>query len=224
MSTRTTKLNLVNNTGSDPFSLDDFSTNWNILDSEPGVYVCTSTTRPTWGPNQAGRTIVETDTFRLLVWNGGNWQEPLTAPGVWMFESAPQLALAANVSTSWTLGSISVKRPCQIVTITSVVASKLAAQSVSLASSGRIDGTGSNISGAGTGGIQWPSATVVSNSWSDLRSATFFGYRRVNPGTHTLGVASSVSTSTGSGTTGLTVRALSILAIVTAPSGGMSLV
>ena len=82
MSTRTTKMNLVSNSGSDSFLLQDFATNWNTLDSAPGIYICTSQTRPTWGSNQAGRAIVETDTFRNLIWNGGNWQEPLVAPGV----------------------------------------------------------------------------------------------------------------------------------------------
>lgn len=226
MSTRTKKLNLINNTGSDPFLLSDFANNWAAIDASPGVYVCTSKTRPTWGTNQAGRTIVETDTFRQLIWNGGNWQEPLVAPGVWQFETAPSLNIGGNgVNTSWTLGSVSVKRACQLITWTSVVASRgldnTQAANINLA--GRIDGTNSNMSGAYTGMLQWSTQQYFSNSWTDYKSATMFGYRRVTPGTHTIGVAATTGTSTRSGDTKIMLRALSVVVMATTPSGGLSL-
>jgi hypothetical protein len=72
VSTRSDILQLILNAsdGSDPFLLSDFLTNWGILDSSPGVFICTSSTHPSWGTDQAGRLVFETDTLDFLGWNG----------------------------------------------------------------------------------------------------------------------------------------------------------
>jgi hypothetical protein len=54
----------------DTFSTAQYNANWNALDASPGILVCTSTTRPTWGANQTGMRISETDTGLLWTWNG----------------------------------------------------------------------------------------------------------------------------------------------------------
>jgi hypothetical protein len=52
------------------FSLDDLSDNWEALDDHPGVYLCTSTTRPDWGADNAGQLIFEGDTGLHWVFDG----------------------------------------------------------------------------------------------------------------------------------------------------------
>jgi hypothetical protein len=54
----------------DTFSTAQYNANWNALDNYPGLFVCTSTSRPAWGANQNGMRISETDTGLLWTWNG----------------------------------------------------------------------------------------------------------------------------------------------------------
>lgn len=62
---------MIKNTLSDLFRVADYETNWNILDDFPGVFICTSATRPTtWGALQEGLAIFETDTLLLWHWTG----------------------------------------------------------------------------------------------------------------------------------------------------------
>ena len=70
MSTTTDKLGLKKPAGTDPFLLTDFNSNTDLIDRAPGVYYCTSTTRPTWSSPQAGRMILETDTKKMFIWPG----------------------------------------------------------------------------------------------------------------------------------------------------------
>lgn len=69
MSTYSTVLGLKINDESDLFQLADFNSNYEILDQSPGTYICTSTTRPNWGPGQDGRLIFMTDLKQLSYWN-----------------------------------------------------------------------------------------------------------------------------------------------------------
>lgn len=70
MSTTTDKLGLKKPAGTDPFLLTDFNSNTDLIDRAPGVYYCTSSTRPSWSSPQAGRMIVETDTKKMFIWPG----------------------------------------------------------------------------------------------------------------------------------------------------------
>lgn len=78
MPTPSPRLGLLEPSTSDPFSTQDIATNWGILDKYPGIYVCTSQTRPQWGQAQAGMRISETDTGLEWRWDGANFQR--TAP------------------------------------------------------------------------------------------------------------------------------------------------
>lgn len=61
----------MRHTLSDRFRIQDYTDNWNLLDSFPGVFVCTSGTRPgDWGAPQTGLIIFETDTTLLWYWTG----------------------------------------------------------------------------------------------------------------------------------------------------------
>jgi hypothetical protein len=69
VATYSTVLGLKLNDESDPFQLSDFTANYQILDAAPGTFICTSTTRPTWGANQNGRLIFMSDLKQLSYWN-----------------------------------------------------------------------------------------------------------------------------------------------------------
>lgn len=75
MATFSSVLGLKLNSQSDPFALADFVANWNILDASPGVFICTSTSRPNWGTSQAGRMIFMTDLKQLSYWTGSAWAD-----------------------------------------------------------------------------------------------------------------------------------------------------
>jgi hypothetical protein len=70
MPTPSTKLALNIFSTADTFSTAQYNANWTTLDGYPGFYICTSTTRPTWGANQTGMRIQETDTGLSWMWNG----------------------------------------------------------------------------------------------------------------------------------------------------------
>jgi hypothetical protein len=70
MPTSSTRLALNIFSTADVFSTAQYDANWSLLDNYPGIFVCTSSTRPTWGANQNGMRIHETDTGLSWVWNG----------------------------------------------------------------------------------------------------------------------------------------------------------
>lgn len=76
MPTPTAKLGLLKPSTVDPFSTTDIATNWQTIDNNPGVLICTSATRPgmagapAWGAAHKGREILETDTMLKWIWNG----------------------------------------------------------------------------------------------------------------------------------------------------------
>lgn len=87
MATFSTILGLKLNSQSDPFQLADFIQNWGILDASPGIFICTSTSRPSWTSSQSGRLIFMTDQKCLSYWNGTSWNDlrdsaPVFAGGV----------------------------------------------------------------------------------------------------------------------------------------------
>ena len=71
MTTQTNILGLKRHTLSDDFQIQDYTDNWLVLDASPGIFICTSGTRPaTWGSAQEGRLIFEKDTTLLWRWSG----------------------------------------------------------------------------------------------------------------------------------------------------------
>ena len=92
MATYSTVLGLKLNQLSDPFELSDFTSNYEILDASPGVFICASTARPSWGSPQAGRLIFMTDLKQLSYWNGTSWQD--------LRDSAPVFAGGAFLGAS----------------------------------------------------------------------------------------------------------------------------
>lgn len=221
MSTRTSKLSLISsNVATDPFKQSDFVDNWATLDANPGLYICTSKTRPTWGAPQKGRGIIETDTWRQLLWSGSAWKEPLVAPGVWAFEGDPGQTLGPGTTVNWTMGTIDVTRPCVLTIINSIKANfyPIATPHGTWADFfGTVNGKVSNISNAHSGHVQWQQYPQRTNT-SDYRAATFFGtWSATTPGKYIIGIKAITPSSNASG---VLAQAMSTLILVTAPNGG----
>lgn len=81
MPTPSPKLGLALPSQPDDFSTADVRANWEKIDAAPGTFICTSTTRPTWGVNQAGRHIYETNTGVTRAWTGSTWRVEGYEPG-----------------------------------------------------------------------------------------------------------------------------------------------
>lgn len=117
MATFSTHLGLKLNSGSDPFLLSDFIGNWNILDSAPGTYVCTSLARPSWGSAQAGRLIFMTDLKQLSYWDGGSWQDLRDGAPVFVAGTGISTWMSKNTSPVFTIMNFTSPRPCALTII-----------------------------------------------------------------------------------------------------------
>jgi hypothetical protein len=100
VATYSTVLGLKLNQLSDPFELSDFVANWSILDANPGYFICTSVSKPSWGAAQAGRMIFMTDLKQLSWWSGTAWND--------LRDSAPVFAGGSYLSVACNPGSTGV--------------------------------------------------------------------------------------------------------------------
>jgi hypothetical protein len=67
-------MGLVQLDGTTSVDPGDFTDAFSVIDGAPGLFICTSGTRPgTWGANQSGRLILETDTTLIWRWTGVAW-------------------------------------------------------------------------------------------------------------------------------------------------------
>jgi hypothetical protein len=95
--------------------LADFVGNWTLLDGSPGIYICTSSTRPTWTSAQAGRLIFMTDYECLSFWNGTAWLDCRDAAPVFAAGTYVNSAIAHNTSAVYTVVSLTLPRSCSLV-------------------------------------------------------------------------------------------------------------
>lgn len=115
MATYSSRLGLKRPDVTDPFLTQDFYDNYNLLDAAPGMHICTSSTKPNWGVNQAGRSIFMTDYRQIEVWDGTNWIEPVqTSPGHYWSLSA-SADMSRNTTTTYNIGSFTVSRPARLL-------------------------------------------------------------------------------------------------------------
>jgi hypothetical protein len=121
VATYSTYLNLKLNAGSDPFLLSDFINNWDILDTSPGVYICTSLTRPSWGTAQAGRKIFMTDLEQTQFWNGSSWQDERNSVPTFAYGVYLNTSMNRNSSPQFTIMQFSTPRPCAMAIILTAV-------------------------------------------------------------------------------------------------------
>lgn len=107
-------LGLTRPAGTDPFLRATIVDDLDILDQYPGVFPCLSTARPTWGPDQAGMLISETDTGLLRRWDGTAWGVPENSVRSQRLSLSLSTTLSNNATATYTLGNILTMRPCVI--------------------------------------------------------------------------------------------------------------
>ena len=114
MATYSTLLNLKLNDPTDPFLLSDFVSNYEILDASPGVFVCTSSSRPTWGSGQAGRMIFMTDYKQLSYWTGSAWADLRDSAPVFFTGSVIGTSIASGSTPTFTVLTFTTPRACSM--------------------------------------------------------------------------------------------------------------
>lgn len=115
MSTLTPRLSLKRPDDTDPFLTQDFVDNYNKLDAAPGTYICTSSTRPSWGSAQAGRTIFLTDYKCFQYWDGSAWQNERAATGLFAGGAIFDATLSKNAVVVYNLLNFTTPRPCSLL-------------------------------------------------------------------------------------------------------------
>lgn len=106
-----TKDNLPMQQGGDTLDVSVFRSLRDALDGRL-VYVCTSATRPTGSARFAGRVIIETDTKRLLVWDGSAWV--WLAGGVRQYRSSVAAPSKTTGQTITTLAILAQPVACRV--------------------------------------------------------------------------------------------------------------
>lgn len=114
MATFTTYLGLKVNASTDPFLLSDFTSNWNTIDANPGIFICSSTTRPSYSSGQAGRLIFMNDLKQLSYWNGSSWQDLRDSAPIFSSGSFINTSMSAGSSPTFTICSFTTPRPCSL--------------------------------------------------------------------------------------------------------------
>lgn len=183
MSTLTPRMKLIRNDGQDPFKRQDFIDNWNKIDAAPGVHICTSTSRPTWGQAEAGRQIQETDTKRQVLWTGTSWQDPLNVPPAWFLSVDIDKELSKGVDRTFTIGTFTTSRPLNSTIIMNVRVGAMPRQAQYLRGYIYIDDKQRTLSTGWVDQVQWPNAQLDSDA-RDWRILNMFAPANVDPGTH----------------------------------------
>jgi hypothetical protein len=114
VATFSTVLGLKLNQLSDPFELSDFVANWDILDASPGIFICTSVSRPSWGTAQKGRLIFMTDLKQTSYWTGTAWAD--LRDSVPTFAGGTFLSVKCNPGSSgvFNILTLTTPRPCSM--------------------------------------------------------------------------------------------------------------
>lgn len=204
MSTTTPRLGLISPAGTDQFERADFVSNYAILDQYPGTFVCTSTTRPHWTSAQLGQLILETDTKRMMEWDGSSFHEVQSAPSAWMRSIDPSISTSGPISLSshqslqFTIGTISLRRPASIAMLVNCNIKQMRYQSFSASFTPLIDnGYVGPYTGTGAEVSQWHTFGTEGN-WNDYRVIPGFGMKSVGAGNHSLGIRMTTQQGTGS--------------------------
>lgn len=192
MSTSSQRMGLKIPDGSDPFLRTDFVQNYNTSDKYPGNWICTSTTRPTWGAGQAGMCITESDTRRTMMWTGTTWREMLYGPAVWWGHMRPQVMVGQNTMVTYTVGTFTVNRPGALFAMITTEIALPCRGRIGTTLRAMIDGADANFE-AGAGGTgeyvetNFPNtATFGTQRW--YQTAPSLGVRNISAGTHSVGI------------------------------------
>lgn len=221
MATYSTYLGLKLNQSSDPFLLSDFVNNWTILDGSPGVFICTSSTRPSWSAPQAGRLIFMTDYEQLSFWNGSAWLDcrdaaPVYAAGVYL-----NTGVTHNTSASFTVINLTLPRTCSLVVMVTGTYQCPAGAYQSLWQRVLVDGVGATNNQLGGFREQLRfSPTFGFNDIAGLCATSFQVAAGLNPGSHTIGLGVDVGNVSNQTITMGGIKALAFIS-VTNPSNSL---
>ncbi len=208
MSGTTPKIGLMTWEESDPFDIDNFNSNNQLMDTYAGDFICTSVSRPSWGAAQAGMKIFQTDTRQTLSWSGTAWHEVLTAPPLWVGTVSPNVAVGQNTTVTYLLGTITVHRPGTLAVWLSASYAILPYQIGGGTLRPTVDGNAVTL---GDGGSLYVNSQVstsyINNAYRDYPQIPAMGIAAVGVGTHTFGVA---FTGLSYGTTGQVIELNSV--------------
>lgn len=199
MSTTSQHMGIKIPDGSDPFLREDFVENYNTLDQYPGNWICTSTTRPSWGAAQTGMCITETDTRRTLIWTGSTFREMLYGPAVWWGALRPNATISHSTTVSFTLGTFTVNRPGSLAVFSTTEYALQIYGYMGATTRILVDGAVASFDPSiaeftATNNL-WPDGTVITtNTNSSTQPA--LGARNISAGTHSIGIQAT-GTSTG---------------------------
>lgn len=185
MSTLSPRMSLKRPDDTDPFLTQDFVDNWNKIDAAPGVHICTSTTRPSWGVNQTGRTVFLTDWKCFQYWSGSAWLNERAATGLFAGGAVFDATLSKNAVVTYNLVNFTTPRPASLAIAMSMTVScdSRFTQDVY----GRIvyDG-GDTLLGAYSDAMRFTGRS--DDSSADMKmTMTMLGVVNVSAGAHTLG-------------------------------------
>ncbi|MGW1436861.1 hypothetical protein ACWD7M_16620 [Streptomyces griseus] len=187
MSGTTPRLGLKTYDQSDPFLRQDFNDNSARLDASPGVYICTSSSRPAWGPSQAGMRAYETDTRREIHWTGSAWREPLSATVAWPGYVRPDVAMGNDAHVYYKLANVAVTRPGALLVHLAVEASVQSIYTMNLHFRVQVDGSDAMIGSSAS----YQRVEQVHSSGGGVSRAYMIpamGLRAVGVGAHSFGI------------------------------------
>lgn len=217
MSSNSTRLKLKLPDGTDPFVRSDFTHNWSTLDTSPGTFICTRTSRPNWGTGEYGRKILETDTRRELIWTSAGWKEPTTATGGWYSTYASSGWISPNNSFDPSMGYIDTIRPCTILTVTTVTIATFHHTTGPQAFNFSTWINGVKVTIGLDGYTRWVAQADAVQLDNDYRTITSFGGITLpTPGHYPVMVKSTV----GLGPQSVFIQDFNVMHFVVAPSGG----
>lgn len=188
MSGTTPRLGLKTHDQSDPFLRQDFNDNSARLDAYPGDFICTSASRPAWGPNQSGMRIYETDTRRELVWTGTAWREPLSAPAAWQGYVAPDVAMGHNTHVYYNLATFNVNRPGTLLVTLTVEIQVQSLYTMNAHFRPQVDGNDAPVGSGTPSYIRVEQVHTSGSGWSRHYMVPALGIRNVGVGSHKFGL------------------------------------
>lgn len=208
MSTLSPRMALKLPDGTDPFLTQDFVDNLNKIDAAPGAHICTSTTKPSWGASQAGRTIFMTDWKCFQYWDGSAWQNERAAAGMFAGGSLFNSTLGKNASVTHNLLNITSPRTCSLAIMMSVTVSCDSRQTQDVYGSIVFDGSIIQL-GSYTDALRFTGNSADTSADMKL-TMTMLGLVSITAGAHTLGGR----ISTGSYNTSIVVRGMKTIGIL----------
>lgn len=185
----TDRLALRKPAGSDPFLRADFLYNYDRLDDYPGYFPCTAGTHPTWGADQAGLMILETDTGKILRWTGSAFVTPnVFTKGVAFRVAAGGITVAANTAFTQAMGNFNPGRVCNVMIFATCDVGRNTNAALAAAMDQSIFVDGVVLSSQGHGYSFWPAGA---GSITDVRSVPMIGYlASVSAASHSLSIRS----------------------------------